>query len=70
MDDIDLLAVNTIRTTSTAGEAPKMHRPKIAVSAPADLYTARLKPGSTVVFTLYWPTADRWEGVDYELTVE
>lgn len=36
----------------------------------ADLDTAHLKSGSTVVFTLYWPTAERWEGVDYELTVE
>jgi glucoamylase len=36
----------------------------------ADLDTARLKPGDGVVFTLYWPGPDRWEGADYELAVE
>jgi len=36
----------------------------------ADLETASLKPGSAIVFTFYWPVADRWEGVDYDLVVE
>lgn len=36
----------------------------------ADLATADLAVGSPVVFTLYWPAADRWEGVDYRLIIE
>jgi glucoamylase len=36
----------------------------------ADLDTASLKPGGAIVFTLYWPVEDRWEGVDYDLVVE
>lgn len=35
-----------------------------------DLDTASLKPGGAIVFTLYWPGEDRWEGVDYDLVVE
>jgi glucoamylase len=35
-----------------------------------DLETTSLKPGSAIVFTFYWPLADRWEGVDYDLVVE
>lgn len=36
----------------------------------ADLDTASLKPGEAVVFTLYWPAEDRWEGIDYRLVVD
>jgi glucoamylase len=36
----------------------------------ADLDTASLKPGNAIVFTLYWPVEDRWEGVDYDISVE
>lgn len=36
----------------------------------ADLDTASLKPGETVLFTLYWPAEDRWEGIDYRLVVD
>lgn len=36
----------------------------------ADIDTTALKPGEAIVFTLYWPDADRWEGVDYRLEVE
>jgi glucoamylase len=36
----------------------------------ADLNTASLKPGGAIIFTLYWPTEDRWEGVDYDIAVE
>ncbi|HET7851568.1 MAG TPA: glucan 1,4-alpha-glucosidase [Methyloceanibacter sp.] len=36
----------------------------------ADLGTASLKPGDAVVFTTYWPAENRWEGVDYQQTVD
>ena len=36
----------------------------------ADLDTTSLKPGDMIVFTLYWPAEDRWEGVDYRLVVD
>lgn len=36
----------------------------------ADLDTADLEAGREVVLTLYWPAADRWEGVDYRVAIE
>lgn len=36
----------------------------------ADLDTAALANGGEVVFTFYWPAENRWEGVDYRLTIE
>ena len=36
----------------------------------ADLDTAELASGGEVVFTLYWPAENRWEGVNYLLTIE
>jgi glucoamylase len=36
----------------------------------ADLPTERLGLNDAVVFTLHWTDDDRWEGVDYTLTVE
>lgn len=33
-----------------------------------DLSTAQLVAGDTVVFTFFWPQADRWEGQDFTLT--
>jgi glucoamylase len=36
----------------------------------ADLETSGLGVGECVVFTVYWPEADRWEGVDYVVCVE
>lgn len=36
----------------------------------ADLDTAELAIGSSVVFTLYWRDDDRWEGVDYRLAID
>lgn len=36
----------------------------------ADLDTAELAAGREVVLTLYWPAADRWEGVDYRVAIE
>jgi len=35
----------------------------------ADLATRHLAPGTHVSFTFRWPMADRWEGVDFEVTV-
>ncbi len=36
----------------------------------ADLPTAALQPGQSVVFTFRWPAeADRWEGTNYEVAV-
>ncbi|HUO25965.1 MAG TPA: glucan 1,4-alpha-glucosidase [Candidatus Aquilonibacter sp.] len=35
-----------------------------------DLPTASLPVGGKVVFTFYWPDTNRWEGVNYTVTVE
>jgi hypothetical protein len=35
-----------------------------------DLPTENLPPGTRVLFTFYWPDAKRWEGQDFQLTVE
>ena len=35
-----------------------------------DLPTADLATGRTLVFTFYWPEADRWEGTDFSLRFE
>ena len=34
-----------------------------------DLSTNRLSPGSKIVFTFYWPQADKWEGTDFHATI-
>ena len=34
-----------------------------------DLPTEALAEGRTVRFTFFWPDADRWEGVDFEVEV-
>ena len=34
-----------------------------------DLPTSRLALGSGIVFTFYWPEADKWEGTDFQVTV-
>jgi glucoamylase len=36
----------------------------------ADLPTDQLAVGSQIVFTFYWPQENRWEGVNYCVTVE
>lgn len=36
----------------------------------ADLDTTLLKSGESIVFTLYWPADDRWEGMDYDIVVD
>ena len=52
----------TVHDTATRDTTLGVHR--------ADLPTARLHAGARVDFTLYWPDADRWEGVDFCVTVE
>jgi glucoamylase len=36
----------------------------------ADLDTANLAAGASVVFTIYWTTGSRWEGTNYSLAVD
>ena len=36
----------------------------------ADLPTGQLPPGRSVVFTMYWPQGQRWEGTDFSVTVQ
>ena len=35
-----------------------------------DLPTGRLTCGTSIVFTLYWPQQQRWEGVDSTVEVQ
>jgi glucoamylase len=53
---------HTVHDTTTQDTGLGMHI--------ADLPTACLRPGDRVLFTVFWPTARRWEGVDYEVTVD
>src|SRR5437867_11623267 len=34
-----------------------------------DLPTNRLSPDSKIVSTSFWPTANKWEGIDFQATV-
>ena len=36
----------------------------------ADLPTSQLEPGRNIVFTMFWPQAQRWEGTDFSVTVQ
>jgi glucoamylase len=36
----------------------------------ADLPTSELPPRSSVVFTMYWPQGQRWEGIDFSVTIQ
>ncbi|HEX5103868.1 MAG TPA: glycoside hydrolase family 15 protein, partial [Pirellulaceae bacterium] len=36
----------------------------------ADLGTTGFKSGDAILFTIFWPAENRWEGVDYQLAVE
>ena len=36
----------------------------------ADLPTQKLTSGSKVIFTFYWPEADRWEGRNFVVTIQ
>jgi glucoamylase len=35
-----------------------------------DLPVAKLEPGSTIVFTFFWPDAMRWENVDFSVGID
>ena len=35
----------------------------------ADLPTSQLEPGRSIVFTMYWPQGQHWEGTDFAVTV-
>jgi len=35
-----------------------------------DLPTASLPPGGQAVFTFFWPNENRWEGTDFQVTIE
>lgn len=34
-----------------------------------DIPTSNLAPGSSIVFTFYWPEVDKWEGTDFQVTI-
>ena len=34
-----------------------------------DLPATTLAPGTTIVFTLFWPQQGRWEGIDFSVEV-
>jgi glucoamylase len=36
----------------------------------ADLPTSQLDAGHSIVFTFYWPDANRWEGADFGVTIQ
>jgi glucoamylase len=36
----------------------------------ADLPISQLDAGHTIIFTFYWPEANRWEGADFEVTIQ
>jgi glucoamylase len=35
----------------------------------ADLETTRLTTAESIVFTFFWPEANKWEGTDFQVTV-
>ena len=35
----------------------------------ADVPTGELPAGTGLVFTLFWPEENRWENIDYQVTV-
>ena len=35
----------------------------------ADLPTSQLQPGRSIVFTMYWPQGQKWEGMDFSVTI-
>jgi glucoamylase len=51
----------TARDAATADSGLGVHH--------ADLPTAELETGASVVFTFYWPGASRWEGADFSVGV-
>jgi len=51
----------TVRDSKTADTGLGIHY--------ADLETMGLSPGESVVFTFFWPEANKWEGADFQVTV-
>ncbi len=35
----------------------------------ADLQTEKISADTSIIFTFYWPDADRWEGTDFEIRI-
>ena len=35
-----------------------------------DLPTRELRPGDAIIFTFYWPGANRWEATDFNVLVD
>jgi len=52
----------TVHDTSTQESGLEIHF--------ADLPTSSLDSGHAVIFTFYWPQAQRWEGEDFTVIVE
>ncbi|WP_292476149.1 glycoside hydrolase family 15 protein, partial [Mesorhizobium sp.] len=52
----------TVRDDNTVENAFGVHL--------VDLDVAGLQPGSTVVFTFFWPAASRWENVDFTVGID
>lgn len=52
----------TVRDDNTVENAFGVHL--------VDLDVAGLQPGSTVVFTFFWPEASRWENVDFTVGID
>ena len=51
----------TVRDTATSDSGLGIHF--------ADISSRDLKSDAGIVFTFYWPEADRWEGVNYDVTL-
>jgi hypothetical protein len=34
-----------------------------------DLPTSGLSPASNILFTFFWPYANKWEGINFQVTV-
>ncbi|HZO02174.1 MAG TPA: glucan 1,4-alpha-glucosidase [Burkholderiales bacterium] len=68
---VELLAAASVHWTSdgwrTIGDTPTRDS-GLGIHF-ADLDTGGLKAGAEVVFTFYWPAAERWEGVDYRVAI-
>ena len=52
----------TVEDTATQDTGMGVHK--------ADLPTRECTRGTTVKFTFFWPEAGRWEGTDFEVTIE
>jgi glucoamylase len=52
---------HTVHDTSTRDTGIGVHC--------ADLPTKELPTGSVVVFTMYWPVVNKWEGTDFSITI-